>query len=230
MTEGAEPQQDEPDREVELEEADPGQMEATDGEAEALEQKEAPLDEERVAQDEGEPEGSAERQGQLEESEKKSETETGAKPEEAPEGTFSEAETVPEKDEHLAAKIWHKDMLVDMLEVGDLAGAYWLARSREERQMETPLPSWLLAAMESVRYVLKPGFRFAKQFTYPNAYYLHETNRFAQLCAVGAGLMGALLEPASNSRKWLQVELGLPNVQKIFELVKGLDKHAISLS
>ena len=230
LTDGAEPQPEEPGREVELGEADPGQMETTDGEAEALEQKEAPLDEERVAQDEGEPEGSAEQQGQLEESEKKSETETGAKPEEAPEGTFSEAETVPEKDEHLAAKIWHKDMLVDMLEVGDLAGAYWLARSREERQMETPLPSWLLAAMESVRYLLKPGFRFAKQFTYPNAYYLHETNRFAELCAVGAGLMGALLEPASNSRKWLQVELGLPNVQKIIELVKGFDKHAISLS
>jgi len=108
LTDGAEPQPEEPGREVELGEADPGQMETTDGEAEALEQKEAPLDEERVAQDEGEPEGPAEQQGQLEESDTKSETETGAKPEEAPEGTFSEAETVPEKDEHLAANIWHR--------------------------------------------------------------------------------------------------------------------------
>ncbi|MDI9458506.1 MAG: hypothetical protein QM373_02115, partial [Bacillota bacterium] len=135
----------------------------------------------------------------------------------------AEGEVEPE------AEFLREDKVMQMLEAGDFAGAYWVALAREKRQMETPLPSWLLAAMESVRYLLMPGFPLTKQFTYPINHYFHG-DPFAELCAVGVGLVGALLEPASNSVQWLFPQENLPNLQRIINVAKDFAQRGIPLS
>jgi len=133
-------------------------------------------------------------------------------------------------EDGLVEESWKDQPVFQMLSDRDLAGAYWMVRASEHRDEETVLPSWLLAAMESVRYLLKPGFRFTKQFTYPINHYLHARESFTELCAVGVGLVGALLEPASNSVQWLFPQDHLPNLQRMINLVKGFAEHGIPLN
>jgi hypothetical protein len=142
----------------------------------------------------------------------------------------SEQGVSSETEEDLLAEQRQERPMIQLLGAGDICGAYWMARSQEHSVQETFLPPWLLAAMESVRYLLKPGFPFARQFTYPIDYYLHERNPFTELIAVGVGLVGTLLEPASNSVQWLFPQNHLPNLQRMINLVKGFAEHGISLS
>ena len=87
LTDGAEPQQDEPGERLSWREADPGQMEATMERLKHSSRRKHPWMR-NESQDEGERKVQ-EQQGQLRNPKRSLETETGAKPEEAPEGTFS---------------------------------------------------------------------------------------------------------------------------------------------
>ncbi len=125
---------------------------------------------------------------------------------------------------------WRDDRVLAMLGAGDLAGAYWLARSREHLEKESPIPSWLIGAMESSRYLLTPGFRLGKDFTYPIDYYLYNGNRCQELCALGVGLVSALVEPASNSALWLEPQTNLTHLQRIISAIRGFAKQGIQLN
>ncbi len=125
---------------------------------------------------------------------------------------------------------WTENPILLMLHKNDLAGAYWLARSREHLQEQNPLPAWLIAAMEGSRYLLMPGFRLAKDFTYPIDHYLYNGDSFQELCALGVGLVSALVEPASNSALWLEPQTNLPNLQRIIDVIRGFTKQGIALN
>lgn len=151
-------------------------------------------------------------------------------PEEFIEEPASPEEFVYEEEPYESETYQEEDTVLNMVSEGDLAGAYWLAKGREERGETVPLPSWLIGAMESSRYLLTPGFRLARDFTFPIKNYLHDPDPLAALCAVGAGLIAALLEPTSNAMLWLFPQEHLPNLQRIIDIVRAFSKDGISLS
>lgn len=138
--------------------------------------------------------------------------------------------SVPEEKTQRIEPNQEENTVLQMIVEGDLAGAYWLAKAHEERGEILPVPPWLIAAMESSRYLLLPGFRLARDFTFPTKYYLHDADPQAELCAVGVGLIASLLEPTSNAMLWLFPQDHLPNLQRIIEVVRSFSKDGISLS
>ncbi len=122
------------------------------------------------------------------------------------------------------------DPILKFLDEGDLAGAYWQTRALEEKDRLTPLPSWLIAAMEASRYLVQAGFRASRDFTYPIKYTLEDESPLPRFGALGAGLLGALVVPASGSLAWLIEQAGLPNLNKVIRAITEFSRVNIPLT
>ena len=122
------------------------------------------------------------------------------------------------------------DPVLEMIEVGDLAGAYWRAKALEQSNLESSVPSPLILAMQGSRYLLRPGFGLASGFTYPLKYDYQGQGRFIELAALGVGLIGTVFVPNSGSFGWLFDQEQLPNLQKTISVIREFSYRGIALS
>lgn len=124
---------------------------------------------------------------------------------------------------------FEEDAVLEMIRQADLAGAYWRSVALESQGQQPSVEPWLIQSMQTSRWLLKPSFRTFKDVTFPQEYYIYGEDRFVELTTLGCGLIGALVELASNGASWLFDQESLPNLQRVIQAVREFTYLSIPL-
>jgi hypothetical protein len=138
-------------------------------------------------------------------------------------GTAPDCAAEPRDD---AATGWEQ-ILWQMVEKRDLAGAFWLAESRAAAGEPVGVPAWLLQAACGAEMLDEGHGAIASELSEianSNALPDHLPSR---LLALGAGVRGALGAPSSGLMQWLEVpkEMSLPQLEELVSALREFAAH-----
>lgn len=112
----------------------------------------------------------------------------------------------------------------------DLPGAYWLARSLEEGGYATPVPHWLLAAVQGARWVSLNSELFVPDLlSIANDHQPQANESELELISLSAALCPTLIAPVSGLVSWLRVSPSFPAIHKLVEAISEFSKNNIAL-
>jgi hypothetical protein len=98
---------------------------------------------------------------------------------------------------------WH-GLLWGFVRDDDVPGAYWLTRSWEVQDILSPIPSWLLAAIQGAQWLARPRGEIAHDLTkivYQRASL--SADLASQVLGVSAALVPSLVAPSTGTVAWL---------------------------
>ncbi|MCL6447256.1 MAG: ATP-binding protein [Armatimonadetes bacterium] len=102
----------------------------------------------------------------------------------------------------------------------DLAGAYWLARSLEEKYASSPLQYWLLQALQGARWLNLDSDLFVQDLLEIARNHQPENDEVQELLGLAAALCPTLIAPKSGLMGWLKVPGNHPFLHSLIETIK----------
>ena len=124
---------------------------------------------------------------------------------------------------------WHA-LLWEMMAEDDLSGAYWVVKSLGAQGRPTPVPDWLLAAVQASRWVTAdtPGLmRDLLQIS--RSHSPAENAPVHELLALAAALRSALVAPFSGMITWVDTPAVCPALSKLVLAVRSFADLGIGL-
>ena len=103
-----------------------------------------------------------------------------------------------------------------------LPTAYWLARALPAMNQPCPVPDWLLAAVQSARWLLPNSQTFVIDLAdiVQNAQPFEFEEEPQKLLGLSAALRATLLAPSTGIQTWLSVPKSCPSLREVVEAVK----------
>jgi hypothetical protein len=109
-----------------------------------------------------------------------------------------------QQDEVAPLEMWH-DLLWALVAEDDLLAAAWLARGLEANHAPTPLPSWLLVAVQGSRWLRLESHVFVDDLLNIAKQDQPGDDDASRMMGLAAALRPALIAPATGMIDWLQV-------------------------
>lgn len=134
--------------------------------------------------------------------------------------TESDTALVAAEQEELGDQI--SDVFHHFVRSGDVPGAYWLLRSREEQGNTYAIPSWLLAAVQGSLWLNHAHDRVADDLTDIARHNEPPADLANQLLAIAAALVPALVAPTTGLSFWL----GLSRPPELAQLIEAVESYA----
>lgn len=121
----------------------------------------------------------------------------------SPPFSTTEPETAPvtAEQQELCGQVF--DSFHQFVRSGDIPGAYWLARSREEQGNAHAIPSWLLAAVQGARWLNHAHNRIADDLADIARHNEPQSDLASRLFGIAAALVPALIAPTTGLGFWL---------------------------
>lgn len=145
----------------------------------------------------------------------------------------SEPEDVAAPEEQITAGRTTEDWVSIFWELignGDVAGAYWLARSlaAQEEPVEMPLPEGLIETIQGVWWLPSTRNALVKELYERALAHGPAEAPNEQFAAIAAGLPAALLAPATSLSGWLVTDPRLPRTfNQIVTAIKTYNRHSL---
>lgn len=128
-----------------------------------------------------------------------------------------------------AAGAEYNSLFWSQIAQGDLAGAYWLARSLEIQGLTAPAPDWLVAALQASQWLTYETPDLAQELAK-----IVESNELSSdpthhMLALAAALNPALIEPSSQMMAWLEASSCCAELRSLIMAVKSFAALGIAL-
>lgn len=117
-------------------------------------------------------------------------------------------------------EVWDT-LLGSLLAEDDLSGAYWLAKSLHAMQRPSPVPDWLIAAVQASRIVAEdmPGL-VRDLFELSSRHHSPEDTPVQSLLGVAAALRSAVVAPTSGMSAWLTPPAICPQLHELIQPIR----------
>lgn len=150
-----------------------------------------------------------------------------------PQPPTAEAEPAPaDAQPHPIATDWSQKMWA-LINAGDVAAAYWLARAIEavSEAPTAPLPAWLVAAIQGAWWRSSVKGTLDQDLAAISTAHTPDPEPNARLAALSAALAPTLVAPAANLGAWLESDPLLPpRVNEIIAAVVEFSRFGQPLS
>ena len=112
----------------------------------------------------------------------------------------------------------------------DLAGAYWLLLSLENREIDKPINPWLIEAIQGSRWVSAESAAFVPDILEISRSYQPQGGKIEEILSLSAALRPALITPYSGMIGWLNTPTELPAINDLVNAVHTFASHGIALN
>lgn len=128
-----------------------------------------------------------------------------------------------------------EDAVWSLVRAYDIPGAYWLARSLEEQGLRSPVPSKLLAAVQSAHWAGAGGRVFTNQLSVIAADYspladATKTNDVPTILALSAAIIPVLTNPGCGMLHWIQEPRVTHHLRQMSDAVLAIANYAIPVT
>lgn len=121
-------------------------------------------------------------------------------------------------------------LLASLLADDDLAGAYWLTKSLQAMHEPTPIPEWLLAAVQVSRFVTDETSGLVRDLVAISAnHQAKEESPVHGLLTLAAALRPALVAPYSSMSGWLITPSVCPPLRELVQAISAFVSFNVSL-
>ena len=123
-----------------------------------------------------------------------------------------------------------EQLLWSLVGEDDIAGAYWLARSLESAQLESPVPPSLLMAVQGARWLSPVSDIYVEDLaSIVSEVGITNDDDVEVLLGLAASLRSALVAPETNLLAWLSSPKCLPEVEEIVSVVRDFANRGYAL-